>query len=307
MKKQLLLTLIIISSVFSAKAQKYDVTATTGSYADLQGSTVLSPATWDDWDTTIYMGFSFTLFDSLAYDSIRINANGNTGFGKDNSFSPGYRYLITPYGSDLIYRASGTSPISYKAEGSAPVRIFKVEWKNAGFQQEEANLGTKNDSTNFQLWLYEGSNDIEFRMGPNLITDPAVNFYGDSGPGSYLQDFSPEASGNNAIIISAGLTGVPANGAIYKFTKAQGPTSIPEQRPADFAVYPNPSIGIFSILTEKQGTKQVNIFNTTGQFVFSAHDIKSEIKVDISHLPRGFYLLQVTDDKGPHTVKLLKN
>lgn len=306
MIKKLLLTLLITSGINAAKAQKYDVTATTDSYVDLQGSTVLSPATWDDWDTTIYIGFSFTLFDSLAYDSIHINANGYTGFGKDNSFGPGYRYLTAPYESDLIYRASGTSPISYKVEGNAPGRIFKVEWKNAGFQQEEANLGTKNDSTNFQLWMYEGSNDIEFRMGPNLITDPAVNFYGDFGPGSYLQDFSPEASGNNAIIISAGITGVPANGAIYKFSKAQ-PTSIVEQRPPSFAVHPNPSSGLFNISFESPGAKQVNVFNTSEQHVFSIKELQNEIKIDISHLPAGFYLLQVTGDEGQHIVKLLKN
>lgn len=35
---------------------------------------------------------------------------------------------------------------------------------------------------NFQLWLYEGTNIIEYRYGPSSINNPKFSFEGSTGP-----------------------------------------------------------------------------------------------------------------------------
>jgi hypothetical protein len=89
-------------------------------------------------------------------------------------------YAILPFEADLIDRGELTgisqSPISYKMEGNAGSRILKIEWKNAGFVGEIGELGTLNDYVNFQVWLFEGSNDVEMHYGPNMVLNPAISY-----------------------------------------------------------------------------------------------------------------------------------
>ena len=76
---------------------------------------------------------------------------------------------IIAHGSDLVDRdTSGngsSSPISYTLSGTAPSRIFKLEWKNAGFFNPIDNATSYDDFINLQLWLHEGSDAIEVRFG----------------------------------------------------------------------------------------------------------------------------------------------
>ena len=83
--------------------------------------------------------------------------------------------MIIPYGADIADRGYNTpiseSDVFYKLTGEPGSRIFKLEWKNVGFYREIAEQGTANNYTNFQLWIYEGSSDIEVRFGPNYTPD----------------------------------------------------------------------------------------------------------------------------------------
>ena len=98
-------------------------------------------------------------------------------------------YLTTgsPIFEDLCDRAfnpntdnegdpGGISPISYTTTGIAGSRICKIQVSNAGFYGENNQNGTSVSFINYQLWLYETTNDIEFRYGSVSIQTPSLNF-----------------------------------------------------------------------------------------------------------------------------------
>jgi hypothetical protein len=43
---------------------------------------------------------------------------------------------------------------------------------------------------NFQLWLFEGSNKLEFHIGPSLINDPDAFYFGETGPAGGLANYN---------------------------------------------------------------------------------------------------------------------
>ena len=83
----------------------------------------------------------------------------------------------------------GVSPISYATEGEAGSQIFKLQYKNAGFLGEEPDTsGLLPSSINFQIWFYEGSNDIEIHFGPSNFAAPFEEIDDFTGPLIALAD-----------------------------------------------------------------------------------------------------------------------
>ncbi len=114
---------------------------------------------------------------------------------------------------------------------------------------------------NFQLWMYEGSNTVEFRYGPSSINNPAESFEGETGPQvSLLTSFNIDLqqlddngyflSGNpvnptvitltpaDPIVLSY-LQGMMPNGTVYRFLRQ--PLSVEDFSQKDFQIYPNPA------------------------------------------------------------------
>jgi hypothetical protein len=60
-----------------------------------------------------------------------------------------------------------------------------------------------------------------------------------------------------------------------------------------FSVYPNPANNVLTITTD--GTSEsLNIFNAAGQVVYSVNNPTSTLTVDVTKLPAGIYVIQVT-------------
>jgi len=89
---------------------------------------------------------------------------------------------FVPVFQDIIDRGFNTgtslSPLSFRLDGQVGSQILKIEWNNVGFFEE----ATLQDFMNFQLWLYEEGNIIEYRYGSNEINDPDSSFEGSSEP-----------------------------------------------------------------------------------------------------------------------------
>ena len=164
------LTLLCFLAAFSGRAQNmfpYSFSKTTGTYQNLVGSTNLTAGfVWDDTTFTIPLGFSFKwALDNRTLTSIVVDAGGMLYAPDDVNSQFGFPIptkMIMAYQCDLVDRGTNTSqqamsPISYLTTGTAPNRICKIEYRNAGFFSDTLGL----DSTNFQIWLYEGSNIIE--------------------------------------------------------------------------------------------------------------------------------------------------
>src|SRR5262249_42973675 len=116
----------------------------------------------DDTVVTIALPFSFTLYDQ-SFTSINLSSNGNAQFTTtDTTFSNSclpwltHNYSIMPYWDDLYLVNSGFG-IFTSISGTAPNRIFNIEWRAQYFP----GSGT----ANFELRLYEGQTRFDIIYG----------------------------------------------------------------------------------------------------------------------------------------------
>src|SRR5439155_26832052 len=107
----------------------------------------------DDQVVTIALPFSYTLYDQT-FTSINLSSNGNAQFTTtDTTFTnqclpwTTHNYTIYPYWDDLYLVNSGFG-IFTSISGSAPNRIFNIEWR--------AQYFPGSGSANFELRVYEG-------------------------------------------------------------------------------------------------------------------------------------------------------
>ena len=159
-----------------AEAQVYSYSEANRTYTDLAGAQIITQGTvWNDTTIQVPLGFNFLFFSEM-FNSVFIHSNGEAFFNANpTNITVGDTFKrIQIFSTDLIDRGYGTinsqSRISYKTEGAAGSRIFKLEWKNAGFNSDTTGNNPSpqaNRYINFQLWLFESNGDIEIAIGPN--------------------------------------------------------------------------------------------------------------------------------------------
>ncbi|MGA9115772.1 MAG: hypothetical protein WB626_03260 [Bacteroidota bacterium] len=136
----------------------------------------------DDASLAVGLPFPFQ-FDGYEYDSLQINTNGwaelgaglrgserglsteaQIGLGNQNGslFSPSRpTKTLGVWWEDL--NTTGGGSITYTTEGTAPARVFVVQWKNMLAYYDPVTTTTR---INFQLRLNETGNTAEYRYGP---------------------------------------------------------------------------------------------------------------------------------------------
>ena len=79
-----------------------------------------------------------------------------------------------------------------------------------------------------------------------------------------------------------------------------GPIGIKEEKALEFSIYPNPNNGEFSInVPATKSTKlTVEVRNVLGQIVYSEDKSESTIKMNLSHLDRGVYTIDVESENN---------
>ena len=116
----------------------------------------------DDTVTTIALPFSYSLYGTT-FTSINLSSNGNAQFmTNDTAFTnlclpwTTHNYTIFPYWDDLYLVNSGFG-IFTSVSGTAPNRIFNIEWR--------AQYFPGSGSANFELRLYEGQSRFDVIYG----------------------------------------------------------------------------------------------------------------------------------------------
>jgi hypothetical protein len=116
----------------------------------------------DDTVTTIALPFPYTLYDQT-FTSINLSSNGNAQFvTTDATFTniclpwATHNYSIYPYWDDLYLVNSGFG-IFTSISGTAPNRIFNIEWR--------AQYFPGSGSAGFELRLYEGQTRFDVIYG----------------------------------------------------------------------------------------------------------------------------------------------
>ncbi len=319
-----------------AQTPYYNLSVLSEDYSDLIGSTSLNnDLTWNDPLFTIPIGFDFQYFgdtiNELFFDEI-----GSGGILGCNTGNAAIISLLVPYGAAIIDRGynfdtgiseSSLSNISYLLEGMAGSRILKVEWKNVGFYSELEDDNVSTDYTNFQLWLYEGTNDIEMHYGPNSITRPDLCY--ENGKGTFVALINGYNLDTDSIFqaivleenpempsISIFTTGdtLPSyfdnpipNGTIYRFTHTPTGVSRIAMEPAIISLYPNPSNDIIHISSDelKMRIIGISIYNANGQRIKEV--TFSNNTIDISEFIPGTYFIQIRTTTDIIVKRLIKS
>ncbi|MDX8339542.1 T9SS type A sorting domain-containing protein [Draconibacterium sp. IB214405] len=181
----LFLTVFTLLSYISHAQPLYTFSYSTGStYNALTTSYVdlfvddLDYNTWDDGlSDAIPIGFTF-VYNFKPYTEFKVNANGfmtldNSFVWKDslydNYLSSIQRHLfLAPLWDDLVINTGGG--IRYELTGLEGERILKIEFNNLAFWTGASDQTSGNIHLKYQVWLYEGTNIIEFRYGDDSST-----------------------------------------------------------------------------------------------------------------------------------------
>lgn len=152
----------------------YTRTTFSGTYSSISG-TVITGAQGDDVTGTAQpIGFSFT-YNGTAYTTVNVCSNGwlnfatsstsaaNSGLGTTTNPNA----ALAPWWDDL-----SSSSVQYLTSGSAPNRVFTVQWVSLSYYQ----ISTR--TINYQVKLYETTNEIEFWYGSVSGTNANGNFNG---------------------------------------------------------------------------------------------------------------------------------
>lgn len=147
-----------------AQVTLYSYSTQLGTYTPITG-TAATVSNLDEGVTALLpIGFSFW-YDGATYTNLSASTNGSVKLGgvmstASNTYykNLGYsteRPMIAPLVDDLALTA--TDGIRYETSGTAPNRVFTLQWSGVKWGKGAANAGIE-----FQVKLYETSNRIEF-------------------------------------------------------------------------------------------------------------------------------------------------
>ena len=295
-------------------------------YVHLTSPIIVTTPGWDDFDATIPLGFNFTALGATT-DTLYFDSEFNSGFDVSfDSFSKGPTNLITTF-VDYIDRSdlnpTEISHVAYRTDVVNGKKITKIEARNVGFYD-----GNPNDSTNIQLWFYEGTNTIEARWGGSNITanlqdiflfgDPLFGFIKNIDlVNENLDWFYYVSSTSPAKMDSLDLNGFmnattmgtpqyPANGTVYRFSYAV--TGIEGTILNTYTtVYPTQFTDQFHIeISENRFVGKAFMLDMNGKIVAQQDIREGKNTIATAGLPAGNYIVNIKNDKESVFYKIVK-
>lgn len=325
MKKNLLVlaSFMILSgtSVFSQEFP-YAFSTYNESYTPLGESTdLLGDELWDDPEVFIPIGFDFTLFGNTTDELLLLPPGAQV---VTDIIKGSVTDLMMPYFADVMNADTleVVSPILYSLEGEPGDLIFKLQWTNVGFFGEFSESETFFNTTNFQIWLYENGNVVEYRYGDNTIKSPdVVHFFGtpacligngvslDGNSWAGLWAVAGDPANPNLVAVPSGfqdfteehlLNAEPPSGTVYRFGEL--PTGITEEKKEDIVLWPNPATDAIRILANSN--QQFWVFDQLGKEVLNGKLMNQNSTIDLSNLNAGTYIVRTESGLAKQFIKL---
>ena len=206
----------------------YCFSQTSGTYNEITGGTVHTSTASDEVIySAVGIGFAFS-FNGKYYSNCAISTNGFITFGGTNpatnlytpiSSSTAYEGAISPMGRDLL--GSSTGELRSELSGTAPNRVFTIQWKT----WRRYIGGAQADNMNFQIKLYESSYNLDLIYGSNTCTTTSgtvqVGLRGSSNADFRNRKTAPwsstAAGTTNTDNINTKNSAVPASGLTFTY------------------------------------------------------------------------------------------
>lgn len=307
MKKTTLLAVFIAASMnVSAQTQDYYIfSQSTGTYADLANPTSMNNG--QVWDIDDFGPFSSPFPVSVFGETFNdFGFNDDFFYFGDISpvfngaqFIPGGNFFMD---RDFSFQGPSQSPISYEVVGTAGNRILKLEMKNAGWEPEEFLSSISTLYMNFQVWLYEADNSIEFHYGSHNLTETdnlvGLGYANEEDEVIWAGFVSGDITNptydeiTDVDDVPAELSAIPAPNTIYRFEV--NPLSVRDQEKVQFSVFPNPTTEVLNVAFEENINKEYTIYDRSGRYVLSgAVDNTNNTQINVSSLQSGTYILKI--------------
>lgn len=313
---------VSLTSIAQQSENYYNFTQSTSTYADLVTPTSINNGTVWQYDGFGPFNISFPVevfgveFNQFYFD--------DDTFYLGNEGSEDMMAVVDPLTAYICDRGliddTSISPLSYKTEGTIGSRIFKIEVKNAGLEDEEFFDGTTNLFLNYQIWFYENDKSIEYRYGATNITEtnkleymedlwlPVLAMQNNaSGNVAYLDgnltevNYNEEAINEETDLESFGLNGVVTANTVYRFS--QNPLSIKDMEKVSFSMFPNPVNSVLNLTFTDPMTKTYHIYDMAGRLVIKGNvNNMQSAEINTSSLKEGSYILRI----GSSTKKFIK-
>jgi hypothetical protein len=333
MKKMMYTLLLGVAAMaaITANAQTptypYTYSYRTEPYANLTDSTLILGS--DGWDDTIV---AFSLPIDFKYQGVPVTQWHMDTYGglypNEMDMDLDIPYILGPYAD---YEDKVGATISYKVTGTTGSRIAKVEYRNVGFYD-----GDSTENANFQIWLYEGSNKIEYHIGPNQVNAGTLDYLGDGG--TLITGLLYDADGSDSVLfhtvqLQSGVnndttllmdpanpsldqltllvygTTYPVNGSVFTFTPpADQPNSIAKLPSQIGGLYPNPVTNKVTVQLKEQpkAGATVSISGITGKKILTQPVTAIQTQVDMTTLPKGIYVLTYVADGRRESFRVIK-
>lgn len=319
--KATLCTFLLASTFYFLSAQlntvNYTFLKTTGTYSNVTAGTTLNDG------ASIPIGFPFYHY-GIRFDTLYATMEGYVDLTSEiNNCESTLGAFVAFCDVDPNFNDSG---IRYKLSGNAGSRILIIEWRNVAI--DFPGTADNDDHVNFQIALFEGTNKIEYRYGPNLITDLNADLQGYDGPQVYheIAHFLTFQTRNMWLYFSAAspsvltdftgaddnIVGAPANGTIYRFTPSAATSIGANAELQSVTVFPNPTNSFLSINLNSDYDQQLNLVVTdlSGRVTqTSVNTLKAgnnNTELDCSQWAAGVYYLQLTTGVTIWTKKIVK-
>jgi hypothetical protein len=310
----------------------YAFSTFTAPYNAISGTTLTGGQKWDDFSYVVPVGFTFTLYASSG-TALNLAWGGQLITFDDPDNGPYVSFAAAMF-EDLCDRAfipatdnegdaGGISPISYTTVGSPGSRICKIQVTNAGFYGENDAYSTSTSYVNWQIWLYETINRIEFRYGAVDIQNPADNVLnGATGFVTGLADSidvnTGDAPTSNMLdgpyanpsvfpwtnAISTYVAGAIDSGRVYRFDRVVTTALKNSDNSKIISIYPNPSRGKITLKGIDLNEAQVSINDLNGKQMNTLLVAKNN-SVDVSELKEGVYYMQINTKEATITKKIV--
>ena len=266
MKKITLLIMLFVGTFFAnAQVVAYGFSQSSGTYTEITGGTALGSETVDDQrfldpagpaggtnltGVGLPIGFNF-VFNGAVYDRFGINANGWICLGQSalganavnmnsSSYYTSLSSTVTTVSDDLVARISVLgrdlqaqvgSTLRFEVSGTAPNQVLTIQWKN---YRKYAGTG---DSYNFQIKLYETTNNVQLVYGAfvnNTTTTFQVGLRGATA--AIASNYAARASTTSWASTTGALTAagdvtmtntiIPANGLTFTWAPPACPGAV---------------------------------------------------------------------------------
>ena len=189
MKKNNLFCTIAFFALFNYTVKSQDSLVHIGKkeYIEItDGFSVNESKVWGGFNTRFQVPIGFTYeFLGKSFNSVTIETSGRLVFDEDHFyFADAFSEISL---QDIgMKNGKSVSPITFKNEMTSNGKELIIQFKNAGFYQDSLS------NVDFQIRLYEKTNEFELLMGPSEINNPIKAFVNGPYCGIYkISQFYP--------------------------------------------------------------------------------------------------------------------